>query len=392
MNKLVEIQKTALNAIVDYHVSNVAEGTPIDQVVLQGPPSDADKLRGAALSLAPDLVDLGGIAPRYILYPTWRGLLLSSQAPAVQKVAARLLEFFKHRIETDGTDFRQYELNELLQARVISSPGELPFLHAVIKAFRLLSGGSISVGASASARWNVPGDIIDFRGFTTFQDLMKRVAALERQQERQRALLARPSPPANGNANLRRRTKKPMPKHPREVFVVHGRNRELQTAMFGFLRSLGLNPMEFDEARNHTRKTAPYIGEILNVAFSRAQAIVVLLSGDDEARLLPRYRGSHEPKYETQLTRQARPNVLFEAGMAIGRDEKRTILVEVGNGLRPLSDIQGRHVVRMTSGSASERQKIVERLRTAKCRVDTRGKSEWLDVDFFKGVFGRRKS
>jgi hypothetical protein len=81
---------------------------------------------------------------------------------------------------------------------VISSPGELPFLHAAIKAFRLWSGGSISVGASASGRWNVPGDIIDFRGFTNFQDLMKRVAGLERQQERQRALLARPSPPANG--------------------------------------------------------------------------------------------------------------------------------------------------------------------------------------------------
>ena len=71
----------------------------------------------------------------------------------------------------------------------------------------------------------------------------------------------------------------------REVFIVHGRNEAAREAMFEFLRALDLHPLEWSESITDTGKASPYIGEILDAAFSRAHAIVVLFTPDDEARL-----------------------------------------------------------------------------------------------------------
>jgi predicted nucleotide-binding protein len=172
----------------------------------------------------------------------------------------------------------------------------------------------------------------------------------------------------------------------RKVFVVHGRDAAARDAVFAFLRCIDLQPLEWEEARSLTGVATPYVGQILHAALSHAQAIIVLLTGDDEAHLPQELRGPAEPPYEVQLTRQARPNVLFEAGMALGRFPKRTVLLEIGQ-LRPFSDIVGRHVVRLSRGSAGERQTLVNRLRITKCAVQTDGRTDWLELDFFEKVF-----
>ena len=56
----------------------------------------------------------------------------------------------------------------------------------------------------------------------------------------------------------------------RTVFVVHGRNDQARDALFAFLRSIGLEPLEWNKAVQATGKPNPYIGEILDAAFSRA--------------------------------------------------------------------------------------------------------------------------
>jgi predicted nucleotide-binding protein len=166
-----------------------------------------------------------------------------------------------------------------------------------------------------------------------------------------------------------------------KVFVVHGRNEKLRQAMFDFLRSIGLEPIEWGQAKHFTGKPSPYIGEILDVAFRKAQAIVVMLTPDDEARLREELHGTDEPDYELNLTPQARPNVLFEAGMAMGHSEDRTVLVEVGN-LRPFSDIAGRHTVRLDN-SPEKRKELVDCLKAVKCAVDVEGKTDWLTTGDF---------
>lgn len=163
------------------------------------------------------------------------------------------------------------------------------------------------------------------------------------------------------------------PSDSRSVFVVHGRNEPLRRSMFDFLRSIDLSPMEWTTAVAYTGEGSPYIGKVLDAAFDRATAVVVLMTPDEVAYLQPRY-GHGEDDQETQPAPQARPNVLFEAGMALGRDAKRTVLVEVGE-VRPFSDVAGRHAIRLSNATAS-RQALAERLRTAGCAVDLNG-TDW---------------
>lgn len=160
----------------------------------------------------------------------------------------------------------------------------------------------------------------------------------------------------------------------KSVFVVHGRNLKARDSLFDFLRSIGLHPIEWSEAILATKKPSPYVGEVLDAAFSMAQAVVVLMTPDDEARLLEPFRKAGDPPYESQLTPQARPNVLFEAGMAMGRDPDRTVLFALGS-LREFSDIGGRHLVRLDD-STEKRQELGQRLLNAKCDVNLSG-TDW---------------
>lgn len=173
-------------------------------------------------------------------------------------------------------------------------------------------------------------------------------------------------------------------KDPRKVFVVHGRNGAARNALFDLLRAIGLHPIEWSEAVIATGRGAPYIGDILDVAFSEAQAIVVLFTPDDIAKLQDQFVNSDDDNYEKELTPQARPNVIFEAGMAIGRNPDRTIFIELGK-LRPFSDIYGRHVIRLNN-SSPRRQELATRLRTAGCAVNLDG-TDWHYVgDFEKSI------
>ena len=168
---------------------------------------------------------------------------------------------------------------------------------------------------------------------------------------------------------------------PRKVFVIHGRNEKARRALFDFLRAVHLEPMEWTHCISLTGEATPFIGTVLDTAFTHAQAVIALLTGDDEARLLPVLR-AHDEENEAYSV-QARANVIFEAGMAMGRLPARTIFVELGK-MRPFSDVAGRHTVRMTN-AVQQRRALLQRLKSAGCQVDDSG-NDWITVGDFDGA------
>ncbi len=158
------------------------------------------------------------------------------------------------------------------------------------------------------------------------------------------------------------------------VFVVHGRNEPLRKSMFEFLRALGLMPREWSHALQMAKGANPWTLDVIDTAMMRAQAVVVLFSPDDEARLREVFCKKNELRTEGKLKGQPRPNVIFEAGLALGMHPKKTLLVQVGE-VKGFTDILGKHIPRLTNDQA-KRNDIANRLRKLGCKVDTTG-DDW---------------
>jgi predicted nucleotide-binding protein len=206
---------------------------------------------------------------------------------------------------------------------------------------------------------------------------------------------AEPGPAAvPGTASMRARpgaldaAPQAQPDTAKRVFVVYGRDGALAKSFFDLLYSVGLQPLEWERLVGPTGTTAPYLGDVVRMAPHLAQANLVLLSPDDIVELHPDLfqRGDHA--YERAQAGQARPNVLFELGLAYMAYPERTVIVEVGQ-LRPIADLAGLNVIRF-DGSAPAVKKVIGRLTQAGCPADTSGES-WLDPGRFAGLEAYRR-
>jgi len=161
------------------------------------------------------------------------------------------------------------------------------------------------------------------------------------------------------------------------VFVAYGRNEILRKAMFSLLRALSLKPLEWEKVILMAKRANPQVEEAIDAAMAKAAAVIVLFSPDDEARLKEDLANDRS---ETKLMGQPRANVIFEAGLALGRHPEKTLLVEVGR-LRKFSDIAGRHVVRLTNDFA-KRNDFANRLQKIGCNLDRTG-TDWTNAGDF---------
>ena len=105
-----------------------------------------------------------------------------------------------------------------------------------------------------------------------------------------------------------------------------------------------------------------------------------MLTGDEEVHLREHLRDPNKPD-DAQAGFQSRPNVLFEAGLAMGTDAKRTILIQIGDH-RPFSDIVGRYILPFR-GTVRDRNNLASRLENAGCPVNRNGQ-DWLTVGDFE--------
>jgi predicted nucleotide-binding protein len=163
----------------------------------------------------------------------------------------------------------------------------------------------------------------------------------------------------------------------RRIFVIHGRNEKARAGLFDLLRRMGLEPMEFQSIANRVRTGSPTMEAILEKAFKDADAVIALFTPDDEATLRKSFRKASQPG-DSRKRQQPRPNVLLEAGMALGYMPKRTVFVHVGT-IGAISDLAGKHYIPLDATTASKNN-LASRLKAIGMPVDTSG-TDWLEDD-----------
>jgi predicted nucleotide-binding protein len=163
------------------------------------------------------------------------------------------------------------------------------------------------------------------------------------------------------------------------VFVIHGRDSAARDALFGYLRALGLAPLEWEQLVRDTNSSAPSLKEVIDKATRNASAVIALLTPDDIVQLHPSLRTANDDTDE-QGACQARPNVFLELGMALALHPDRTIILEAGRMRRP-ADLGGLNYIHLDP-AGKWLNKVASRLEGAGCPVDRTG-DDWRDAHRF---------
>ena len=153
-----------------------------------------------------------------------------------------------------------------------------------------------------------------------------------------------------------------------KVFVVSGRNEKLRLSVFNLLRALKLEPMEWMEVIRETGETSPYLSQAIMKSIEKAGAVVVIMTPEEEAKLDERF---WMEEADEKTYRQPRPNVIFEAGLALGMKESKTIILQFGE-LRIFSDILGKHVTKYRGVDTESDFKcdLLDKLKIAGCQCE----------------------
>jgi len=168
----------------------------------------------------------------------------------------------------------------------------------------------------------------------------------------------------------------------RYVFVVRGRDQAAYEALAAFLMALDLRIVTWEDAARGAGGGTPHTLDIVRAGIDMANAVVVLMTPDDLGHVKPQFLDPRDHPSEANATGQARQNVVFEAGWAMALDQKKVVLVRVGD-VRPLSDIDGLNYVWLT-GDISSRRSLMSRLKA--CDLDLEADDDrWRTAGAFPG-------
>lgn len=148
-----------------------------------------------------------------------------------------------------------------------------------------------------------------------------------------------------------------------KIFLVHGRDIKEKNSLTTYLRTINIEIIEWEQAVVMTGNPSATTLDIIKAGFENAQAVLVLFTPDEEVKL--RDELPSDAKREKGF--QPRPNVIFEAGLAFATHPNRTILINMGSEIRPISDISGINFIRFDH-SHGAKTTIKSRLELAGCK------------------------
>lgn len=163
---------------------------------------------------------------------------------------------------------------------------------------------------------------------------------------------------------------------PNSVFVVHGRDSAVQKDLFKFLRVIGLQPTIFDRARSPGSEMN---FDIVRTGMESAAAVLLLLTPEEASYLRDDLRFAGEDGHVWH----PRPNVIFEAGWALGAHQGKTTIVEAGF-THSISDMHGFNTVRMSGGQHALND-LVHRLKLLGLQPDTTD-SAWMVAEEYPNL------
>jgi predicted nucleotide-binding protein len=144
------------------------------------------------------------------------------------------------------------------------------------------------------------------------------------------------------------------------VFVIHGRNDGVRDRIELILQRIGAEPMTL---RKLPKQGAQTLIEVLEQNLPQADAVVVLMTPDDEGRL----KDSNEP-----LIARARENVVAEAGYALIAKRERSLITSLG-GVSVPSDFGGIHRIDAERMNERVQMQLAKRLFDMGLRINLEG-------------------
>lgn len=134
------------------------------------------------------------------------------------------------------------------------------------------------------------------------------------------------------------------------AFIVHGRDTDALKELVTFLDVLGVGYLSFDDVS--ADRPNQFIADIVVNGISAADVVIALFTPDEQAALYDPRTAAYLGGRHGEARWQARPNVLFEAGVALGIARDRTILATLGADVKLFSDVLGIHVIDLAKPTA----------------------------------------
>ncbi len=150
---------------------------------------------------------------------------------------------------------------------------------------------------------------------------------------------------------------------PNSVFLVHGRDFVVRNQIAALLRDWDIRVFEWEDLIIDMGIAMPYIFDVVDYGLMRAHAMIILFTPDEEVRL----KEGLGTKTECEMGFQPRPNVILEAGMALGKGRNHTIIIQSAP-LREITDLAGMNNVRMTN--PNWKYQLAKRLIAVKCKLE----------------------